>query len=120
MAKTLNGIVTSIAMKDTIVVEVTRYVPHLLYKKLQKRSKKFKVATNGMTEVVVGDHVKIVETKPMAKGKHFKLEFIQSRIPKTTKRATGSKEKSPVVVAEPVVKEESKKVVKKTKKEAVK
>lgn len=72
MVKTLNGIVTSIGMKNTAVVEVFRRVPHPLYKKLLKRSKKYKVDTEGK-EVSVGDFVQISETRPISKDKHFKL-----------------------------------------------
>lgn len=72
MAKVLKGIVVSTKMQGTIVVEVTNRVPHPLYKKLLKRSKKYKVASNGQ-EVTVGQEVKIAEARKMAKGKHFEL-----------------------------------------------
>jgi small subunit ribosomal protein S17 len=72
MAKILTGKVISVKMQDTAVVEVVRRVPHPLYKKLLKKSKNFKVDTKGQ-EVVVGDTVKIVETKQMSKEKFFKV-----------------------------------------------
>jgi small subunit ribosomal protein S17 len=72
MAKILRGTVVSTKMKDTAVVEVVRFVPHPLYKKLLKRSKKYKVAL-GSQPVTVGQMVKIVETKPIAKDKYFKI-----------------------------------------------
>lgn len=59
-------------MKETAVVEVTRIRPHPLYRKLLKRSKKYKVDTVGK-EVALGQTVKIVETKPLSKEKHFKI-----------------------------------------------
>lgn len=84
MAKVITGKVISTKMQNTIVVEVTRFVPHPLYKKLLKRSKHFKVDSNGFT-VEVGRRVKIIETKPMAKDKHFKvLEVITEQHEKTT------------------------------------
>lgn len=70
--KVLQGIVTSVKMQNTAVVEVTRHRPHPLYKKLLKRTKKHKVETNGIV-VAVGQSVKIVETKPISKDKHFTL-----------------------------------------------
>lgn len=70
MARTLSGTVISIKMQDTAVVEVTTRKPHPLYKKLLKKSKKYKVATNGKL-LTVGDQVRIVETKPMSKDKYF-------------------------------------------------
>lgn len=72
MAKVFTGKVVSTKMNNTIIVEVTRLFPHRLYKKLLKRSKKFKVDTNGQ-EVVVGKSVKIEETIPLSKDKHFKV-----------------------------------------------
>lgn len=72
MAKVLTGKVISTKMQDTAVVEVTRFVPHPLYKKLLKRSKKYKVAVNGH-ELEVGKRVKIAETKPLSKDKYFKV-----------------------------------------------
>ena len=75
MAKVLSGKVISTKMQETAIVEVTRFVPHPLYKKLMKRSKKFKVAVNGH-ELEVGKRVKIVETKPVAKDKYFKVQEV--------------------------------------------
>lgn len=75
MAKVLTGKVVSTKMADTIVVEVVRRVPHPLYKKLLKRSKKFKVALNNQ-QVVLGNIVRIVETKPKAADKHFSLQEV--------------------------------------------
>ena len=69
----MTGTVVSTKMQNTIVVEVTRKVPHPLYKKLLKHSKKFKADTNGIT-AKVGDTVSIIEIKPMSKDKHFALE----------------------------------------------
>ncbi|CAN5128383.1 hypothetical protein BH11PAT1_BH11PAT1_3740 [soil metagenome] len=73
MAKIFSGIITSVAMEKTILVEVTRHVPHPLYRKLMKRSKKHKVDNSEGIEVKVGQTVKIVAVKPISKDKHFKL-----------------------------------------------
>ena len=79
-AKILTGKVTSVKMQDTILVEVTRRVPHPLYRKLLKKSKQFKVDTKGTEGIEVGKTVKIVETKPISKTKYFKvLEILKSR-----------------------------------------
>jgi len=75
MAKVLTGKVVSTKMQGTAVVEVSNRVPHKLYKKLLKRSKKYKVAIDGQ-EVAVGMRVRIVETKPMSKDKYFKVQEI--------------------------------------------
>ncbi len=79
MSKVLTGKVVSVKMQDTVLVEVVRRTPHKLYGKLMRRSKKFKVAVNGQS-VVVGSQVKIEETKPMSKDKHFKvIEIIKEQ-----------------------------------------
>lgn len=72
MAKVLEGKVVSNKMTKTVVVEVVRRTPHPLYKKLIKRSKKF-LADSGEKTYEVGQIVKIVETKPLSKTKHFKV-----------------------------------------------
>jgi len=70
--KVLEGVVVKSAMKDTITVEVERYVKHPKYKKFMRRSKKFLVHDEGNT-ATVGDKVSIRETRPMSKRKHFIL-----------------------------------------------
>ena len=75
--KTFEGKIVSLKMNKTAVVEVVRRTPHPLYKKLLRRSKKYKADTAGL-ELVLGQKVKIAETKPMSKGKFFKvLEVIK-------------------------------------------
>jgi len=69
-AKTLRGVVVSDKMKDTCVVEVTRFIKHLKYKKYYKVSKKFKAHDVGNLKKI-GDKVEIRETKPISKDKHF-------------------------------------------------
>ncbi len=75
MAKRLNGIVVKADMKDTVLVEVTRKTAHPMYKKLLTRTKSFKADTKEV-KAGVGDHVSIVETRPLSKDKHFKIEKV--------------------------------------------
>ncbi|MCL5970638.1 MAG: 30S ribosomal protein S17 [Patescibacteria group bacterium] len=78
MSKILEGQVVSTKMKKTAIVEVIRRTPHPLYKKLIRKSKKYKVDTGDLT-VAAGDAVKIAEIKPVSKDKHFKiLEVIKA------------------------------------------
>jgi small subunit ribosomal protein S17 len=70
--KAFEGKIVSLKMNKTAVVEIVRRTPHPLYKKLLRRSKRYKVDTAGL-ELSLGQKVKIVETKPMAKGKFFKV-----------------------------------------------
>jgi small subunit ribosomal protein S17 len=72
MKKTFIGNVVSNKMINTVVVEITRSIPHPMYGKLIKKTNKLKADTNGM-EIAVGQTVKIEETKPMSKDKHFKV-----------------------------------------------
>lgn len=75
--KTFTGKVVSLKMQGTAVVEVEREVTHPLYKKILRRSKRYKVDTNSQ-EVNVGDSVKIVETRPISKNKFFRI-FVGDR-----------------------------------------
>ncbi len=70
--KVLSGVVTSDKMKDTIVVEVSRFVKHPKYGKYMNISKKFKAHDAGNT-AKIGDKVQIQETRPISKDKHFRL-----------------------------------------------
>jgi len=72
MTKILQGKVISNKMNSTAIVEVSRRVPHRLYGKIIKTSKKYKVATLGQ-KLEVGQIVKIAETRPVAKDKHFAI-----------------------------------------------
>ena len=62
-------------MQNTAVVEVSRRVPHPLYKKLLKKSKHFNTDTAGKT-VEVGNEVRIVEIKPVSKTKYFAIKEV--------------------------------------------
>ena len=75
MAKILTGKVVSVKMQNTAVVEVSRRVPHPLYKKLLKKSKHFNTDTAGKT-VEVGNEVRIVEIKPVSKTKYFAIKEV--------------------------------------------
>jgi small subunit ribosomal protein S17 len=72
MKKTLDGVIVSVKMQKTAVVRVTRRFSHPLYKKLIKKDNKLNVDI-GTFIAKVGDRVKITETKPISKTKHFKI-----------------------------------------------
>jgi small subunit ribosomal protein S17 len=69
------GIVVSSAMDKTIVVEVDTIKAHPTYKKVVRRSTKFH-AHDERNEANVGDLVRIVETRPLSKKKHWRLAEI--------------------------------------------
>jgi len=70
--KTLQGIVVSDKMQKTIVVEVERMKEHAKYKRRFKIHKKYK-AHDETGEYKVGDKVVIEETRPISKGKSWKV-----------------------------------------------
>lgn len=70
----LNGIVISNKMDKTVIVEVTRSYRHPLYEKVVHSRKKFMV--HDEKDCQVGDLVRIVESKPISRHKHFVVEEI--------------------------------------------
>lgn len=68
--KFLEGVVVKGAMKDTVTVQVERYVKHPKYKKYVRKSKKFLVHNPGNT-TEIGQKVTIRETRPISKRKRF-------------------------------------------------
>ncbi|NLN48517.1 MAG: 30S ribosomal protein S17 [Clostridiales bacterium] len=70
--KTRIGKVVSDKMDKTIVVSIETLVRHPLYKKIIKRTTKFK-AHDENNECKVGDKVLIMETRPISKDKRWRL-----------------------------------------------
>ena len=66
------GVVVSSAMDKTIVVKVDLISSHQRYKKVIRRSVKFH-AHDEQNAAKVGDIVRIVETRPLSKTKHWRL-----------------------------------------------
>ena len=66
------GVVVSNAMDKTIVVKVDTVKAHTRYKKVVRRSVKFH-AHDPQNQANVGDIVRIVETRPLSKSKHWRL-----------------------------------------------
>lgn len=72
LRKTRTGVVVSDKMDKTIVVAVKDSVKHPLYKKIMKRTVKFK-AHDENNECNTGDRVTIMETRPLSKDKRWRL-----------------------------------------------
>jgi len=70
--KVRTGLVTSDKMDKTIVVAVTDRIRHPVYGKTVTRTKKFH-AHDEKNEAHTGDKVRIVETRPMSRMKHWRL-----------------------------------------------
>lgn len=72
LRKTRVGVVTSDKMDKTVVVSTVELVRHPLYGKAVKRTKKYK-AHDPNNECKTGDCVKIMETRPISKEKHWRV-----------------------------------------------
>ncbi len=74
------GEVVSTKMAKTVVVAVSRRVPHPLYKRIMKKRKKF-YAHDETGDAKMGDIVRIVECRPLSKLKHWQLAEVIRRAP---------------------------------------
>ena len=72
LRKTRTGIVVSDKMDKTIIVAIRERVKHPLYGKIVNRTKKFKVHDEN-NECGIGDKVRVMETRPLSKDKHWRL-----------------------------------------------
>jgi small subunit ribosomal protein S17 len=70
--KTLVGTVVSNKMEKTIVIRIERRTLHPLYKKYITRTKKIKAHDEGNL-CQIGDLVKVIESRPLSKDKHWNL-----------------------------------------------
>ncbi len=78
MAKTLTGVVSSVASDKTIVITIATRKTHPLYKKQYISTTKF-MAHDENNECKLGDKVIISETRPLSARKRFKLDKIVER-----------------------------------------
>lgn len=72
MRQAFTGIVVSNKTPKTVVVNVVFEKVHPIYKKVTKKDRKIKADT-GTNSPKVGEKVKIVQTRPISKDKHFKI-----------------------------------------------
>jgi len=84
------GKVISCAGNKTIVVEVTRRIPHRLYERYMNRRRKFH-AHDETNQCHVGDWVRIVASRPLSRLKRWRLQEI---IQKAKLISTGKQEKA--------------------------
>lgn len=76
--KTVIGIVVSDKMEKTIVVEMSTFAKHALYKKTVQKTKKIK-AHDENNDANIGDRVLLMETRPLSKDKRWRLVEILER-----------------------------------------
>lgn len=72
LRKTRVGRVVSDKMQKTIVVAIEDNIKHPLYKKVIKKTVKFK-AHDENNECRIGDKVEIMETRPLSRDKNWRL-----------------------------------------------
>ena len=72
------GQVVSTKMAKTIVVEVSRRVPHPLYKRIVAKRKKF-YAHDEEGSAKKGDIVRIIECRPLSRLKRWRLAEVVRR-----------------------------------------
>ena len=70
--KTRVGIVVSDKMDKTCVIAIEDRVQHPIYKKIMKQTVKLKVHDEN-NECAIGDKIKVMETRPLSKGKRWRL-----------------------------------------------
>jgi small subunit ribosomal protein S17 len=88
MRRTLIGTVVSDKMEKTVMVRVERLVQDPTYKKYVRRFSKF-MAHDESNACVVGDRVRIVESRPLSKQKRWR---VQAKLGATAAALAGSVE----------------------------
>jgi small subunit ribosomal protein S17 len=73
--KVITGTVVSNKMDKTVVVSVERKFIHRTFKKVVKRTKKFK-CHDEKNECSVGDFISMREVRPLSKTKRWNLEKV--------------------------------------------
>jgi small subunit ribosomal protein S17 len=74
------GQVVSTKTAKTIIVEVSRRVPHPLYKRIVKKRKRF-YAHDEEGRAKMGDIVRIIECRPLSRLKRWRLTEVVRRAP---------------------------------------
>ncbi|MBM4122155.1 MAG: 30S ribosomal protein S17 [Nitrospira sp.] len=72
------GRVVSNKMNKTVVIAVDRFVRHPFYRKVLRRVTKLK-AHDEQNACQVGDRVRVIETRPISKEKHWRVVQIVER-----------------------------------------
>ncbi len=83
----MTGFITSNKMMKTVVVELTRTYRHPLYQKVVHSSKRVKA--HDELDCNIGDEVRIVESRPISKQKHWVVEEIIKREKRTADAGVG-------------------------------
>lgn len=74
------GTVVSDRMTKTLVVQTERLVRHPVYQKVVRRVKRIKVH-DAKGQAHLGDQVRIEETRPLSRDKHWRLVEVVRKAP---------------------------------------
>ena len=77
--KLRTGVVTSDSMDKTIAVTISRTYQHPLYKKILRKTTKV-LAHDEQNACRVGDLVQVIESRPISRGKKWRVRQIVSKI----------------------------------------
>jgi small subunit ribosomal protein S17 len=104
--KSLVGTVVSVKMDKTAVVSVERRYPHQLYHKIIRSTKRYK-AHDPENAAVLGDTVRIVETRPISKEKRWRIAetMVRGNVADVAPREIGAPEEALAPAAAPVAPE---------------
>ena len=76
--KVRQGMVVSVKMDKSIVVRIDRTMRHRLYTKIVRTSSKI-YAHDEKNDANLGDVVRVMETRPLSKTKHWRLVEVVTR-----------------------------------------
>jgi small subunit ribosomal protein S17 len=93
------GKVTSNKMQKTVVVEVVRRFRHPLYRKVVYASNRVKAHDEFACQI--GDEVKIVESRPLSRGKRWVVEEVLHRETRTADSGVETVSSADLQVDEP-------------------
>ena len=79
LRKTRVGVVVSDKMDKTIVVAIEDHVKHPMIGKIVMKTVKLK-AHDENNECNIGDKVKVMETRPLSKGKRWRLVEVMEKV----------------------------------------
>ncbi len=77
--KQFTGVVISDKMQKTRIVKIMRLSKHRKYGKIIKRYNKYK-AHDEKNTAKIGDTVRIEETRPLSKDKHFRIIEVLQKV----------------------------------------
>ena len=87
----MSGKVVGCKMQKTAVIEIKKAVTHPLYKKTTFKRKKY-MTHDPESKCKIGDYVRIIESRPYSKCKHWELLEIESKKSQEEKKIVKSLE----------------------------